>query len=80
VGLHCQGFFKKIISLGLGGKTLAFVFEKLRVDFPACSGAVLQRKQVWKGLGCGEGKNLSLKGFPFPAFKGFQNFANASDF
>jgi hypothetical protein len=26
-------------------------------------------KQVWKGLGCGEGKNLSLKGFPLPASK-----------
>jgi hypothetical protein len=23
-------------------------------------------KQVWKGMGGGEGKNLSLKGFPSP--------------
>jgi hypothetical protein len=25
-------------------------------------------------MGCGEGKNLSSKGFPFPAFKVFQTF------
>ena len=31
-------------------------------------------KQVWKGLGCGEGKNLSLKGFPFPASKFSHSF------
>ena len=36
------------------------------------------RKKVWKGLGFGEGKNLSLKGFSFPEFKVFQIFAIAS--
>jgi hypothetical protein len=30
------------------------------------------RKKVWKGLGCGEGKNLSLKGFHFPESKFFK--------
>ncbi len=27
----------------------------------------MEFKKVWKELGRGEGKNLSLKGFPFPA-------------
>ncbi len=31
-------------------------------------------KQVWKGLGCGEGKNLSSKGFHLPAIKIFQDY------
>jgi hypothetical protein len=28
-------------------------------------------KQVWKGVGCGEGRNLSSKGFPIPASNSF---------
>jgi hypothetical protein len=41
------------------------LLQKLLSPFD-CSAIRWDHKQVWKGLGYGEGKNLSLKGFHFP--------------
>ncbi|MFZ2657362.1 MAG: hypothetical protein WAX69_20670 [Victivallales bacterium] len=50
----------KVQEFGARAKT--FIFHLIAVAIRWNS------KQVWKGLGCGEGKNLSLKGFHLPAF------------
>ena len=74
MGIWCESknFLKKV---SFPRPNLPLPFTKTFIFHLIATAIRWNRKQVWKGLGGGEGKNLSLKGFHFSASKVFQTFA-----